>query len=107
MGAASIPTIEVVGPGEHRVTVAPGSTDDRVGDLADALSLDPRRHLELDGRPVGRHETLARAGVRHGSRLRTTAATQHRGDLDVDVDADADATTVIDAMTVDVVVAAT
>ena len=69
MGAPTIPTVELEGPTGRRVTVAPRSPDDRMGELADALGLDPRRRLELDGRPVGRHETLRRAGLSRGSRL--------------------------------------
>ena len=53
MGAASIPTVELVDPGGRRVTVAPRSPEDRLGELADALGLDPQRPLQLDGRPVG------------------------------------------------------
>ncbi len=71
MGPPSIPTVELEGPTGRRVTVAPRSPDDRMGELADALGLDPRRRIELDGRPVGRHETLRRAGLTRGSRLST------------------------------------
>ena len=75
MGIGSIPTIALVGPHGDRMVVAPRSPEDRLGDLADALGLDPRRRLQLDGRLVGRHETLRRAGVVNGSRLVTVAAT--------------------------------
>ena len=78
MGAPPIPPVELEGPTGGRVTVAPRSPDDRMGDLADALGLDPRRRLELDGRPVGRHETLRRAGLARGSRL-TVASTGESG----------------------------
>ena len=47
------PTLELEAPAGRRVTVAPRSSDDRVGELADAIGLDPRRPLCLDGRPVG------------------------------------------------------
>ncbi len=63
------PTIELEDADGRRVTVAPRSPDDRVGELADTLGLDPAVPLRLDGRPVGRHESLARAGVVQGSRL--------------------------------------
>ena len=69
MGSGSVPTLDLVCPAGGRVTIEPGSLDDRVGDLADALGLDPTARLDLDGRPVGRHETIGRAGVRRGSRL--------------------------------------
>lgn len=67
--SASIPTLELAGPAGGRVVVAPRSPDDRVGELADALGVDPARELELDGRPVTRHETIGRAGVVRGSTL--------------------------------------
>ncbi|MGI9053061.1 MAG: FtsK/SpoIIIE domain-containing protein, partial [Ilumatobacteraceae bacterium] len=57
------------------MTVAARSPDDLLGELADALGLDPRRRLRLDGRLVGRHETLRRAGVVNGSCLETVAGT--------------------------------
>ncbi len=60
-------------PPASELIVAPRSPDDRVGELADALGLDPRRELRVDGRPVGRHETLARAGLVRGSRLEPEA----------------------------------
>jgi DNA segregation ATPase FtsK/SpoIIIE, S-DNA-T family len=63
------PTIELEAPPGGRLTVAPRSPDDRLGELADAIGLDPHQPLRLDGRPVGRHETLARAGLVRGSRL--------------------------------------
>jgi S-DNA-T family DNA segregation ATPase FtsK/SpoIIIE len=70
-----LPALELEGPAGQRLLVAARSPYDRVGELADALGLDPRRGLCVDGRPVGRHETLARAGLIRGSRL----APQHRG----------------------------
>ena len=63
------PTIELEDPAGRRVTVTPRSPDDRVGEVADVLGVDRRRPLRLDGRPVGRHETLAGAGLVRGSRL--------------------------------------
>lgn len=69
MATVSVPTLELEGPAGRRVVVAPRSGDDRVGDLADALGVEPGRPLELDGRGIARHETLARAGVVRGSRL--------------------------------------
>ena len=71
MGTTSIPTLELADPSGARVTVAPGSLDDRLGDLADALGLDGQGALVLDGRPAACHEPLGRAGVRHGSQLTT------------------------------------
>jgi S-DNA-T family DNA segregation ATPase FtsK/SpoIIIE len=63
------PVVELEDPGGRRVMVAPRSPEDRVGELADALGVDPRCPLRLDGRPVGRHETLTGAGLVRGSRL--------------------------------------
>jgi S-DNA-T family DNA segregation ATPase FtsK/SpoIIIE len=66
------------------VTVSPGSPDDRISELADALGLDPAGPLRLDGRTVGRHESLARAGLVRGSRLETDPTTGGEGDGPVD-----------------------
>ena len=63
------PPIELVAPGRRRVIVVPRSADDHLGDLAAALGLDPDQPLAVDGRPVGRHDTLARAGLVRGSRV--------------------------------------
>ena len=49
MTAPSIPTLEIAGPAGRRVIVAPRSPDDRVGELADALGLDPGA-AAVDGR---------------------------------------------------------
>ena len=73
MPAPPSPPLELEGPAGQRLTVAPSSPDDRIGELADALGLDPRRGLSVDGRSVGRHETLARAGLVRGSRLEPEA----------------------------------
>ncbi len=73
MSAPPSPPLELEGPAGQRLTVAPSSPDDRIGELADALGLDPRRGLSVDGRSVGRHETLARAGLLRGSRLEPEA----------------------------------
>ena len=56
-----------------RVVVAPRPADDRIGELADCLGIPPAAPLQLDGRPVARHETLARAGVVRGSTLGVAA----------------------------------
>ena len=78
----SVPTIDVEGPAGRRVTVAPRSGDDHVGELADALGVDPHRPLLLDGRAVGRGDTLRGAGVVNGSRIDAVApgrrATRHQ-----------------------------
>ncbi len=73
MATGTVPPLEIEDPTGRRVTVAPTSSDDRLGELADALGLDPGRPLHVDGRPVSRHDTLSRAGVRRGSRLVATA----------------------------------
>ncbi len=65
------PSPEIQGPG-GRVDTSPRSPDDRVGDLADALGLDPGAPLALDGRPVAR-TTRWRAGSCAGSRLDVAA----------------------------------
>ena len=82
MTLLSVPTIDVEGPAGRRVTVAPRSGDDRVGELADALGVDPHRPLLLDGRAVGRGDTLARRGrrERQPDRRRRAArrATRHQ-----------------------------
>jgi S-DNA-T family DNA segregation ATPase FtsK/SpoIIIE len=69
MSTASVPTLELEGPTGRRVVVAPRSGDDRVGDLAAALGVAPGCPLVVDGRRVGRHETLAGAGIVRGSRV--------------------------------------
>src|SRR3954471_21346670 len=69
MAGRTVPTLEIEAPSGRRVTVAPTSCDDHLGVLADALGLDPTRPLRVDGRPVRRHDSLVRAGVRRGSRL--------------------------------------
>ncbi len=69
MGTGPLPTLDLVAPSGRRVSIVPSSLDDRIGELADALGLQHTAALELDGRPVGRHETIGRAGVRRGSRL--------------------------------------
>ncbi len=74
MATASTPTIDIEDPSGHRVTVAPRSPDDRLGDLATALGVEPGQPLALDGRPVARDETLAVAGLVHGSRLQALGA---------------------------------
>ncbi|MET0145242.1 MAG: FtsK/SpoIIIE domain-containing protein, partial [Ilumatobacteraceae bacterium] len=71
MTAGPVPTIDIEDPGGHRVTVAPRSPDDRLGELAEALGVDRGADLAVDGRPVGRGQTLAVAGLVHGSRLET------------------------------------
>ena len=89
MPAPPSPPLELEDPAGQRLTVAPSSPDDRIGELADALGLDPRRGLSVDGRTVGRHETLARAGLVRGSRLEPeadrTAATAEADPLARDV----------------------
>jgi DNA segregation ATPase FtsK/SpoIIIE, S-DNA-T family len=69
MAAGTVPTLEIEDPSGRRVTIAPASSGDRLGDLAEALGLDPARPLHVDGRRVACHDTLARAGIRRGSRL--------------------------------------
>jgi S-DNA-T family DNA segregation ATPase FtsK/SpoIIIE len=73
MAAATVPTLEIEDPSGRRVAVAPASCDDCLGELADALGLDPGRPLHVDGRPVARVDSLSRAGVRRGSRLAASA----------------------------------
>ena len=74
MGTGPLPTLDLVAPSGRRVSIVPSSLDDRIGELADALGLQHTAALELDGRRVGRHETIGRAGVRRGSRLSPQAA---------------------------------
>ena len=76
---SAAPTVELEDAAGRRVTVAPRSPDDRIGELADALGLDPAAPLRLDGRTVGRHESLARAGVVRGSRLEPDPTTGAEG----------------------------
>jgi S-DNA-T family DNA segregation ATPase FtsK/SpoIIIE len=77
MTPAPVPTLEIVGPCGRPVVVAPCGADDRVGDLADCLGIPAEAPLQLDGRHVARHETLARAGVVRGSSL--DVASSHTG----------------------------
>ncbi len=69
MAAPTVPTLEIEDPSGRRVVVAPTSGDDRLGELADALGLDPGAPLQVDGRAAARCDSLTRAGVRRGSRL--------------------------------------
>ena len=78
MTLLSVPTIDVEGPAGRRVTVAPRSGDDHVGELADALGVDRHRPLLLDGRAVGRGDTLRGAGVVNGSRIDAVAPPDER-----------------------------
>ncbi len=67
MAAPAVPTLEIEDPSGRRVTVAPASCDDPLGALGDALGLDPRLPIRVDGRAVPRHEPLSSAGLRRGS----------------------------------------
>ena len=67
MAAPAVPTLEIEDPSGRRVTVTPASCDDPLGALGDALGLDPRLPIQVDGRAMSRHEPLYRAGVRRGS----------------------------------------
>ncbi len=67
MAAPAVPSLEIEDPAGRRVTVAPASCDDPLGALGDALGLDPRLPIRVDGRAVSRHEPLSSAGVRRGS----------------------------------------
>ncbi len=69
LSRTSAPDVELEDAAGRRVIVAARSPDDRIGELADALGLDPAQPLRLDDRPVGRNETLSRAGLVQGSRL--------------------------------------
>lgn len=83
MAPAPLPTLELAGPTGARVIVAPRSADDRVGELADVLGVDPRDEIDVDGRRVARHETIARAGIVRGSRLVGAGAAAARAPVGV------------------------
>jgi DNA segregation ATPase FtsK/SpoIIIE, S-DNA-T family len=82
MAGPSVPTLQIEDPSGRRITVAPTSSDDRLGVLADVLGLDPGRPLHVDGRPAARHVSLARAGLRRGSRLAAGDAPPHAARAD-------------------------
>ena len=79
MAPASVPTLELVGPGGRRVVVAPRSPDDRVGELADCARARSRGAASSStAGPSRAHETIARAGIVRGSRLASCAPTPCR-----------------------------
>jgi len=71
---AAVPAVELVAPDGRRLVVAPRSSNDRVGELADAiareLGLSATPAVSIDGRPTDRHVSLADAGLVRGSLVR-------------------------------------
>ena len=67
MATEPVPTLEIADRSGRRVVVAPAAHDDRIGDLADALGLDPGDVVLIDGHPARRDDSLTAAGVRRGS----------------------------------------